>query len=191
VQRNLVILREEVLLYENVGEVVFTVGEDQPVEEVCETFVVNEVGADAEGVKVARFVGKHAVDDCLESRDPDSVVSDVKEVQLLVLLESFTQRAGTVNIDYVAVKVECLNRIVRLEGLAEALDARDAHLALRQIEEANGLVVSQCIVEELATFLVQHVLRQVQMGDLALADRVLADCISKQLHRRFCQLAVV
>ena len=76
-QSNLVVLGQEVLLHEDVGQLMFALCEDKLFEQFTKTFVVDEVGTNSELGKFAFWIRGDSVDDCFQASDADSVVADI------------------------------------------------------------------------------------------------------------------
>ena len=128
-ERYLLVLGQEVLLHEDVSQRVFSLsGVYQFLEEFTEAIIVDKVSTDAQLLDLAFRIGNDSVNDCFETSDSDSVMTNVDKPQGFIYFESFTKCSGTVDVDDVPVEVDRLQDVVFLQSSGEDLGSRNTHL---------------------------------------------------------------
>lgn len=180
----LVVLGEEVVAHEDVGELMLVggTGKHQLLEEVAEAVVVDEVGADAEVDEFAFGVCDDAINNGVEAGLTDTVVAHVEGSQGLVDLQGFAEGASTIDIEDVAVQVQALESFVGLESFSDVHDTGDSQIASAQVKIDQAGVQGETRGEELGTLLGDVILGEVQGADLAGSDRVFSKGILEDLH---------
>jgi hypothetical protein len=128
-ERYLLVLGQEVLLHEDVSQRVFSLsGVYQFLEEFTEAIIVDKVSTDAQLLDLAFRIGNDSVNDCFETSDSDSVMTNVDKPQGFIYFESFTKCSGTVDVNDVPVEVDRLQDVVFLQSSGEDLGSRNTHL---------------------------------------------------------------
>ena len=128
-ERYLLVLGQEVLLHEDVSQRVFSLsGVYQFLEEFTEAIIVDKVSTDAQLLDLAFRIGNDSVNDCFETSDSDSVMTNVDKPQGLIYFERFTKSSGTVDVNDVPVEVDRLQDVVFLQSSGEDLGSRNTHL---------------------------------------------------------------
>jgi hypothetical protein len=128
-ERYLLVLGQEVLLHEDVSQRVFSLsGVYQFLEEFTEAIIVDKVSTDAQLLDLAFRIGNDSVNDCFETSDSDSVMTNVDKPQGFIYFERFTKSSGTVDVNDVPVEVDRLQDVVFLQSSGEDLGSRNTHL---------------------------------------------------------------
>jgi len=123
VQCDLVVFRQEVLLEEHMSQMVLASCQDKSVKQICEALVVDKVCTDAQLLELTLWVSDNTIDDGGQTCDSDPVVTNIEEVQGLVLLEGISKRSCAIDIYDVPVQVQRLQSGVNLERSTKVLDA--------------------------------------------------------------------
>jgi hypothetical protein len=97
------VVQEEVQLRDRLGTLL---GEDHLVEEVLETFIVDEVGSQGNFLNSRVGVGSESVGDSLDTVLSQSVETQIQELKGLVGGESDLEGSGSVDVDDVSVKIQ-------------------------------------------------------------------------------------
>jgi hypothetical protein len=100
-----VVLAEEVGFQEDLGKMSASFGENQLLEQVCKTVVIDKVGTNSKLSQLRFRVGCDAVTNCLETCLANSVVADIQEFQRAIFLEAFTNGSRSVDVTDVPVEV--------------------------------------------------------------------------------------
>ena len=128
---NLVVLGKEVGFKVDLSDLLLV--NHEFLEEVTNTVVVDEVGADAKLAQLRVGVGEHTITDGLETGLTNAIVADIEELNGAVDLEECTDRSCTIDIEDVPVEVERLQSGVLVESLRNSDDTGNTDVGAAQV----------------------------------------------------------
>ena len=84
---------------------------------------------------------ENSLTDCLEPFLPDSVVTDIQELNRVVNFKHVSQSSGSIDIKSVLEQIESLERGILLKGLCDQGYSIDSKMILAQVQKLDGLVL--------------------------------------------------